>query len=137
MKLRLYAIAAGFGLFALVFDVLALGAAARLHPAVAAQARAESPLAHTYIVLGRYAAGGHGRLGGIGDALAEAAFGSAWESVEARPELALDTLYTAARGKAATVARLAYWGAPILLLLFVPLFTFRERKVQLIRHAGR
>lgn len=137
MKLRLYAVAAGFGLFALAFDLLALGAAGQSHPAVAAQARAESPLAHTYVVLGRHLVGERGGLREVGDSLAEAAFGNAWEAVEAQPDVALDTLYAAARGKAATVARLAYWGAPVLLVLFVPLFIFRERKVQLIRNAGR
>jgi hypothetical protein len=137
MKVRMYAVAGVLGIACLVFDVMALGAAGKAHPAVEAQARLESPLAQTYIVLGRYLLGGLGFLQGPADALADASFTAAYPAVAAQPELALDSLYAQARGVTAGVARAAYWGAPILLLAFIVLFTFRPRTVHLIRNSGR
>lgn len=137
MKLPLYAVAAGLGVVCLAFNMLALGAAARAHPAIAAQARAESPLAQTYIVLDRYLRGETPYLAGLANGLANAAFGAAWPAVEAQPELALDSLYADARGKTAAFARAAYWGAPILLLLALVLYVARDRQVRLISTSGR
>lgn len=137
MRFRWYVVTGVFGVFFLLFDLLALGAAAETQPAIAAQARAESPLAETYIVVGQQAMAYSHTLSDVAHALSTAAFDSAMTAVEAQPSIALDTLYAAATGKAAAVARLAYWAGPLLTLLALLLFTVRERRVKLIANSGR
>lgn len=137
MKVRAYVLAGTLGLACLGFNVLAIGAAAERFPAVAAQARAESPLAQTYIVLGRYLTDWVPALQTPASALAEASFDNAFAAVEANPSVALDALLTNAQGFFGGLARACYWGAPILLFAFVLLFWFRPRTVHLIRSAPR
>ncbi|MDN5924785.1 MAG: hypothetical protein L0H70_07285 [Xanthomonadales bacterium] len=132
MKVQAVAVVGVLFVVCLAFDMLALGGAAQRYHAVAAQARAESPLAQTYIVLDRYAAKWIPGVEGASKALANATFSASWPAVEAQPEVALTVLFSHSHGALAPLLKLAYWSAPILLLIFLFLLWRRPRPVHLI-----
>lgn len=133
MKVRAWAIGGVLALLCLVFSMLSVGGAAQVQPAVGAQARAESPLAQTYIVLDRHASALVPAIGRLSRSLADACFGDTWAAIEADPEIGLHLLLTTSRGSLATLARTCYWATPVLLLLSLILYFLRPKPVHLIR----
>ncbi|HET6631342.1 MAG TPA: hypothetical protein VFG73_01370 [Rhodanobacteraceae bacterium] len=132
MKARAHIICGILFFATLLFDVLALGGAAIEQPAVQAQARLESPLAETYIVLGRSLANWIPGVTSVATALASASFGDAYPAVAANPPTALDTLFADSHGALAPVAKASYWLPLPLLLLWLLLRWKRPRPVHLI-----
>lgn len=133
-KMRIWAVCAVVGLICLIFAVLAFGGAGQAQPAVAAQARAESPLAQTYIVLDRYASRLSPTIRSMSLGLAQSCFGEAYPAIEADPDVGLHLLHSESRGFMAAVARLAYWGAPILLLASLIFYFLRPKTIHLMRN---
>lgn len=133
MRERLWIVTALGGLVCLAFAMLAYGGAARLAPAVAAQARAEAPVTQTYIVLERYAVRALPALANLSQGLARACFAEALQAIRDDPELALHLLAVRAQGPWAPLARFASWAAPLLFALSVLLYAFRPRPIHLIR----
>lgn len=119
-------------LVCLLFDMLALGGAAQQYPAVAQQARAESPLAQTYIVLDRYAVSWIPGFDNASRRVADATFSEAYPAVKAQPDVALTVLFSQSHGVLAPLLKLAYWAMPLLLLLFLFLVWRRPKSVHLI-----
>lgn len=132
MKVKAVAVVGVLFLVSLVFAMLALGGAAQRYRAVAAQARAESPLAQTYIVLDRYAAKWIPGVESASRSVANATFRASWPDVEAQPALALTVLLSHSHGASASLFKAAYWSTPILLLIFLFLLWRRPRPVHLI-----
>ncbi len=133
MKMRIWALCGSFGLLCLVFAVLAVGGAGQAQPGVAAQARDESPLAQTYIVLDRHLSAMLPSVAGLSLATARTCFAEAYPAIEADPDVGLHLLFSESRGFMAGLARIAYWGAPILLLASLLLYFLRPKTIHLIK----
>lgn len=134
MQARAWMITGMAGLVCLVFAMLAYGGAAQLQAGVAAQARAESPLVQTYVVLDRYASRLAPGVGSLSRQLADACFADAWPAIEADPSIGLSLLSGQSRGLMAGLAAFSRWGAPVLLIASLVLYLLRPRDVHLIRH---
>ncbi len=132
MKMRAWAVTGSAGLFCLVFAMLSFGGAAQVQPPVAKQARDESPLAQTYIVLDRHASS-LPTVEHMSRGLADACFSAAYAEIAANPEVGLHLLFTQSRGPLAGLAKACYWGAPILLLISLVLYFTRPRTISLIK----
>lgn len=132
MKVQAVAVVGVLFFMCLVFTMLALGGAAQRYRAVAAQARAESPLAQTYIVLDRYAAKWIPGVESASKSVANGTFSASWPAVEAQPKVALTVLFSHAQGALASLFKVAYWSTPILLLIFLFMLWRRPRPVHLI-----
>ncbi len=140
MRIRLYSLFGILFLLCLAIDALSFGALARepvIGPAVVASARAEAPLAHTYIVLGAPLTGALPALQSAGSACADAAFGNAYAAITATPAAAIDLLLSESRGATHALFTLFYWGAPVLLVLTIVAWLFRTRPTHLIKTARR
>ncbi len=132
-NLRAWVICGLAGLICLIFAMLAFGGAAQEQPAVAVQARAESPLAQTYIVLDRHASQLLPSVESMSRALARTCFADTFPAIEADPDIGLYLLRTQSRGFMAVLAGMAYWGAPILLLAALILYFLRPKTIHLMR----
>ena len=140
MRIRWYALFGTFFLFFLLIDALSfagLAEQAQVGPAIAAGAEAESPIAHTYIVLGRPLVASSPVLRDIGLAMADAAFGDSYTAIEARPSAAIDLLFSESHGSLSALFMLNYWGAPLLLVLTVVCWPLRTRQTHLIKGVRR
>ncbi|SRR5579885_907970 len=140
MRFRFYALFGMLFLFCLIVDVLTFGGLAHegaVGAAFAQSARAESPLAHTYVVLGSPLAGAIPAVNAAGQSIANAAFGDAYEPMQDTPEAASDLLFSASIGPLRALLMLCYWGAPVLLLLTIVAWVFRTRPTHLIKSARR
>ncbi|MEO7149288.1 MAG: hypothetical protein ABIY40_05060 [Rhodanobacteraceae bacterium] len=140
MRVRAYILLGILFLLCLALDALTFGALARepvIGPAVAASARAEAPLAHTYIVLGMPLVDALAALQSIGRNCAETAFGGAYPAIAETPAAAIDLLFSASRGAPRALFMLFYWGAPSLLVLTIVAWLFRTRPTHLIKTARR
>jgi hypothetical protein len=140
MRIRWYVLFGIFFLLFLLIDALSFGALAQekgVGPAVASAAAAEAPIAHTYILLGTMPISYVPALRAVGGAMADAAFGDSYAAIEARPEAAIDLLFSESRGPAATLFVLSYRGAPLLLLLTLLAWLFRTRQTHLIPSVRR
>ena len=140
MRFRFYALFGILFLFCLVIDVLTFGGLAQngaVGSAVAASARAEAPLVHTYIVLGRPIAMSIPVAGTAGQSIADAAFGDAYPPILATPDAAVDLLFSASMGPLRALLMLCYWGAPLFLVLTITAWLFRTRRTHLIKSARR
>lgn len=140
MRIRLYILFGILFVLCLAMDVLTFGALAResgVGPAVAASARAEAPLAHTYIVLGAPIVGALPALHTIGASCAAAAFDDAYSAIAATPSAAIALLFSESRGAVRALFMLFYWGAPLLLLLTIVAWLLRTRPAHLIKTARR
>ena len=133
MKIRAGIVCGIAGVVCFVFAMLAFGGAAQTQPAVAKQARDESPLAQTYIVLDRHVSAWLPAVGRLSQGLAAACFAEVYPAIEADPDIGLHLLWTDSRGILAVLARISYWGAPILLLLALVLHFMRPKTVHLIK----
>lgn len=136
MRVRAYILFGILFLLCLALDALTFGALARepvIGPAVAASARAEAPLAHTYIALGAPLTGAMPALQSAGSACADTAFGSAYPAITATPAAAIDLLFAESRGAKNALFMLFYWGAPVLLVLTIMAWLFRTRPTHLIK----
>lgn len=132
-NMRAWAVSGAVGLVCLIFAILAFGGAGQAQPAVAAQARNESPLAQTYIVLDRHASRLLPAVGSMSRGLAEVCFADTYAAIEADPDIGLHLLYTQSRGFMAAMAKMTYWGAPILLFASFVLYFLRPKTIHLVR----
>ncbi|MGB8636042.1 MAG: hypothetical protein WCD66_14080 [Rhodanobacteraceae bacterium] len=133
MKMHIWALCGSFGLLCLIFAMLAFGGAGQAQPGVATQAREESPLAQTYIVLDRHLSTMLPAVGKLSRGLARTCFADAYPAIKADPDVGLHLLFSESRGFMAGLARLAYWGAPILLLASLLLYFLRPKTIHLIK----
>jgi len=139
MKLRWYGWLTVLAVLALLVNFYAyagLRRAAGAGDAVAAQARAESPLTHTYIVLGGHLLHYTPFMDGLADGLASSTWGDAYAPIRHNPGVALHLLDSEARGVVHALMGLVYWAPPILLLLALVGWLFRPRQVSLIEQRG-
>lgn len=140
MRIRWYALFGIFFLLSLLIDALSFGALAQekgVGTAVASAAAVEAPLAHTYILLGTLPISYVPALRTVGGAMADAAFGDSYAAIEARPEAAMDLLFSESRGPASTLFMLSYRGAPLLFVLMLVAWVFRTRQTHLIKSVRR
>lgn len=140
MRIRWYVLFGIFFVLFLLIDILSFGALAReqgVGPAVASAAAAEAPIAHTYIVLGTLPISYVPGLQTVGGAMADAAFGDSYAAIEARPEAAIDLLFSESRGPLSALFMLSYRGAPLLLGLMLLAWLFRTRQTHLIKSVRR
>jgi hypothetical protein len=140
MRFRFYALLGILFLFCLIVDLLTFGGLAResgVGTAIAQSARAEAPLMHTYVVLGRPIAAAMPALNTAGQSIADAAFGDAYSQIAATPDAAVDLLFSASLGPLRALLVLCYWGAPVLLVLAILAWIFRTRRTHLIKSARR
>lgn len=133
MKIRASGVCAVAGVLCLASAMLTFGGAAQIKNAVATQARDESPLAHTYIVLDRHASKWLPAVERLSRSLASICFADAWPAIDANPEVGLHLLWTESRGVPASLAKTSYWAAPILLLLALILYFLRPKSIHLIK----
>ncbi|MEO6968738.1 MAG: hypothetical protein ABI132_09865 [Rhodanobacteraceae bacterium] len=136
MRVRAYILFGILSLLCLALDSLTFGALSRepmIGPAIAASARAEAPLAHTYIVLGTPLAGALPALQAIGQSCADTAFGYAYPAIAATPDAAITLLFSESRGATHALFMLFYWGAPVLLVLTIVAWLLRTRPTHLIK----
>lgn len=136
-RLRWHVWATVLGCIALLSELYAFAGLQR-HPrilsAVDAQAILEAPLMHTYIVGGRYLLQATPFMRDASAGLADRAWSDAYAAIRANPMLAADLLQARAHGVVHAVLQLCYWGAPALLLIALAGWTFRPRRVSLIRN---
>lgn len=140
MRIRVYAVFGAIFLLCLIVDVLTFGALARepvIGPALVASARAQAPLAHTYILIGSPLTAASALLQAAGESTAGAAFGSAYSAITEAPAAAIDLLFSASTGPLRALFVLFYWGAPIAFVLTVIAWLFRTRPTHLIKSARR
>lgn len=136
MRIRLYALFGCLFLVCLVIDVLSFGALVSepgIGPPLAASARAQSPLAHTYMVLGAPVVDSIPELQTCGQAAAGAAFGDSYSAISARPEAAIELLFSESRGPLYALYVLFFWGAPLFLALTLAAWLLRTRHTHLIK----
>jgi len=140
MRIQRYVLFGSFFLLFLLIDALAFGALAR-QPAVGAMiasaAETQAPITQTYIALGTPLVSRAPVLQIIGESMADAAFGDSYPAIEARPDAAIDLLFSESRGPLSALFMLSYWGAPLLLVLTLAAWVFRSRRAHLIKSARR
>lgn len=140
MRFRWYALFAVFFLLCLLVDALSFAALARqpqVGAMIAASADAESPVARTYIALGTPLVAASPILQTIGQSVADAAFGDAYPAIAARPDAAMDLLFSESHGSLCALFMLLYWGAPLLLALTLAAWLLRTRRTHLIKSVRR
>ena len=139
MRFRFYALFGILFLLCAFVDVLTFGGLAReaaIGAAVSESARAEAPLAHTYIVLGAPLVSST-ILRDAGQSVADSAFGDSYPAIQTTPGAAIDLLFSASFGPLRALLMLCYWGAPLFLLLAIAAWLFRTRHTHLIKSARR
>jgi hypothetical protein len=120
---------------ALVVDLLAFGGLARvpeIGPICRESASREAPIAWTYMTVGSAAATLPG-VDAVAEALALNAFGGAFDTIRAQPGAAMDLIETPNYGYVHSLVKACWWGAPVLLLLWIVLFLRRTPDVHLSR----
>lgn len=140
MRIRMHALFGILFLLCLIVDVLVFGGLAQetsIGTAIAGSARAQAPIAHTYIVIGNPIVAAVPFLQTAGQAMADSAFGDAYPAISATPDAAIDLLFSESRGPLRALFLLCYWGAPLLLLATVLAWLFRTRPTHLIKSARR
>jgi hypothetical protein len=101
---------------------------------IADSAAREAPLAATYIAIGRRLDAAMPSLGAFGrDRLTEA-FGDGFERIRADPTVAMDLMFGTTWNAAHSALKLAYWAAPLLLVVAIVLLA---RRPKAIRTVGR
>jgi hypothetical protein len=131
MKGRWHMLAGALFLAALLFNLFAWGGLARsssMGPIVADAASRELSLAGVYIPFGRVAIDLLG-LSGFATAYATDAFAPLQPALLRNPQAAMETLIRDMPGG----VRIAYYGAPVMLLAFVIAWWRRPRVLQTIR----
>ena len=139
-RLRWYALFGILFLICLAVDATAFGALAgetRIGAMIADSARVESPLAHTYIVIGRPLVALSPIWEKTGRDMADAAFGTSYPAILATPDAAITLLFAQSYGVAHAWLLLTYWGAPLFLLLTIIAWLLRTRSTHLIKSARR
>lgn len=140
MRIRWYTLFGIFFLLCLLIDALSFAALAResrTGQAIAASANAEAPIARTYIGLGTPLVASSPILQTVGAAMADAAFGDSYPAISARPEAAMDLLFSESRGPLRALFMLSYWGAPLLLACTLLAWLLRTRQTHLIKSVRR
>lgn len=140
MRFRFYALFGFLFLFCLSLDVLIFGGLSQeagIGQAIADSARAQAPLTHTYIVLGRPIATRIPAARTAGQSIADAGFGDAYDDIQTTPDAAADLLFSASRGPMRALLVLSYWAAPAFFLLTLLAWIFRTRHTHLIKSARR
>lgn len=140
MRIQRYVLFGSFFFFFLLVDVLTFGALAR-QPAVGADiaraAATQAPISQTYIALGTPLVSRAPVLQAVGESMAGAAFGDSYPAIEARPDAAIELLFSESRGPLSALFMLSYWGAPLSLLLTLAAWMFRSRRTHLIKSVRR
>lgn len=139
MKMPWYGWATVLAVLALLVDIYAFAGLRRVPgvgPAVAAQARLESPLTQTYLVAGAFALDHTPFMQGVADGLAAATWHDAFAPVRRNPALALHALSARSTGMLHALMVPLYWAPPLLFPLALIGWFFRPRKVSLIRGGG-
>lgn len=129
MRLRKHTVLFTLFVLTLAFNAWVYASLARdpeIGPALAASARADAPLLHTYIVVGRPLVAWVGADAGQNVALA--AFGSAYASMVATPEAAASLLFRDSRGAMRGLMIGLFWATPVLLLLGLLAWALRSRQ---------
>ena len=137
MRWRKYGVLFTLFVLCLAFDAWLYGSLARepqVGPALAASARANAPLLHTYIVLGEPLAA---HTGAWGRGVADAAFADAYPSIIASPATAASQLFTQSRGPLRGLLLLLYWVTPALLVLALAAWVLRSRQTHLMGRVRR
>ena len=140
MRFRFYALFGFLFLFCLSLDVLMFGGLSQeagIGQVIADSARAQAPLTHTYIVLGRPIATRIPVARTAGQSIADAGFGDAYDDIQTTPDAAADLLFSASRGPMRALLVLSYWAAPAFFLLTLLAWIFRTRHTHLIKSARR
>lgn len=140
MRIQRYVLFGSFFLLFLLIDVLTFGALARqpaVGVAIARAAEIQAPITQTYIALGNPLVSRSPVLQAVGESMANAAFGNSYGAIEARPDAAIDLLFSESRGPLSALFMLSYWGAPLLLLLTLGAWAFRSRRAHLIKSVRR
>lgn len=133
MKARLHLLALLLFLATLVYDLVvwgALPALPEIGASIADSARREAPLAATYVALGRHLDAAIPTLRAFGEQRLTAAFEAGFERIRAEPTVAMDLIFDTTWNHQHRWIKLAYWAAPLLLLLTLVLWLRRPRQVR-------
>lgn len=126
-----------FALFAVFFcyDLAVWGAVESLPdvgPQIAASARAQAPIASTYMFLGEAVDGWLPALQSFGSSQLVDAWQPAFDRIGDDASVAMDVLSTNTFNATHRWIKFAYWMAPLLLVAGVLMVAFRPRRVHLI-----
>jgi hypothetical protein len=137
MRWHKYGVLSGLFVLCLAFNAWLYGSLARepdVGPVLAASARVNAPLLHTYIVLGEPLAA---FTGASGQDVADAAFAEAYPSVVASPATATSQLFAQSRGPLRGLLVALYWATPVLLVLALAAWVLRTRPTHLMGSTRR
>lgn len=133
MKRRLHLIALVLFVLSLLYDIVVWGALPALPDvgaSIAASARAEAPLAATYIWLGRPVDAAIPALQAYGAKRLTRAFVEYFPRIRADASVAMDLVFDQAKNSQARSIRALYWAAPAFLLLSLILWGRRPKPVR-------
>jgi len=138
MRPRKYTVLFVLFVACLAFDAWVYGSLARA-PAVGqaldAAARANAPLLHTYIVIGRPIVDLVGSA--VGQRVADAAYRDAYPAMIALPAVADSLLFGRSLGPLRGIFLVLYWASPILLVLALLTWIFRSQNTHLMGRIRR
>jgi hypothetical protein len=135
MKNRWHVVALVLFVVCFLYDVVVWGSVDLLGApgsGIADSAAREAPLAATYIAIGRAIDGAVPSLGEFGRDRITEAFGDGFERIRADPTVAMDLIFGTTWNTAHSALKLAYWAAPLLLLITIVLFARRTKAVKTI-----
>ena len=135
MKIRIHWVAGLFWFLCLLFDLTVWGAVkdlADVGPKIRATAQNQAPLALTYMVVGEQLDRLVPGLGSFGKDYAEQAFADVLPRIKDDPNIAIVALLDRTTNRQHFTVRMAYWGMPVLLALFVLLWWRRPRQVRMM-----
>ena len=104
-------------------------------PALDGAARANAPLLHTYIVIGRPLVDAVGSS--AGEYVADAAYHDAYPAMTALPAAADSLLFSRSLGPLRRTFLVLYWAPPVLLVLGLLAWLFRSRNTHLMGRTRR
>ncbi len=136
MKIPWYAWTATVGICALILEGYAYAGLQRtpvVGPAVAAQARMQAPLTHTYLVTGGYLLRVTPFMEDASAAIARATWGDAYAAISRHPEQALYQLGARPRGVVHGLLSPLRWFPPLLLPLALFGWLLRPRAIRSLR----
>ncbi len=133
MRPRKYTVLFALFVVCLGFDAWVYASLARepvVGDALDDAARANAPLLHTYIVIGRPLVGAVGS--DAGQHAANAAYHDAYPAMRALPEAADSLLFSHSLGPLRRIFLTLYWAPPVLLVLGLLAWIFRSRNAHLM-----
>lgn len=136
MKNRLHVIALVLFVLCFLYDLIVWGSVRSIPdvgPGIADSARREAPLATAYITLGEMLDSVVPALESYGADRLSNAFGEGFERIKADPTVAMDLIFDTTWNAAHRWIKAMYWAAPILLVVFLILWSRRPRPIHMIR----